>query len=64
MDGLSGGFLFGAGGSGLITPRIGGTPDHSGSNTPSRYQNTGALSQLNMNTAFDGQIKDSTKIES
>ena len=35
MDGLSGGFLFGAGGSGLITPRMGVmSPDLSGTNTP------------------------------
>jgi hypothetical protein len=64
MDGLSGGFVFGIGGSGLITPRIGGTPDHSGSNTPARLQNTGALSQMNISTAFDGQIKDVSKIDS
>ena len=35
MDGLSGGFLFGAGGSGLITPRMGVmSPELSGANTP------------------------------
>lgn len=34
MDGFSGGFVFGAGGSGLITPRIGATPTHSGRNSP------------------------------
>ncbi|KAK2466676.1 hypothetical protein APHAL10511_000934 [Amanita phalloides] len=34
MDGLSGGFVFGVGGSGLITPRMGATPMVSGANTP------------------------------
>lgn len=33
---MSGGFVFGPGGSGLITPRLGLTPAHSGHNTPSR----------------------------
>jgi len=41
MDSLSGGFVFGLGGGGLITPRIGGSPDLSRSNTPARLQNTG-----------------------
>ncbi|KAF9014122.1 hypothetical protein BDQ17DRAFT_1396179 [Cyathus striatus] len=36
MDGLSGGFIFGAGGSGMITPRFGPSPMHSGTNTPGR----------------------------
>ncbi|KAL1691371.1 fungal-specific transcription factor domain-containing protein [Schizophyllum commune] len=35
-DVMSGGFVFGPGGSGLITPRLGLTPAHSGHNTPSR----------------------------
>ncbi|KAH8813625.1 fungal-specific transcription factor domain-containing protein [Flagelloscypha sp. PMI_526] len=34
MDGFSGGFVFGAGGSGLITPKLGGTPVHSGRTSP------------------------------
>ncbi|KAL0577102.1 hypothetical protein V5O48_004894 [Marasmius crinis-equi] len=36
LDGLTGGFVFGAGGSGLITPRIGLTPVQSGQNTPKK----------------------------
>ncbi|KAG7092912.1 hypothetical protein E1B28_009217 [Marasmius oreades] len=36
LDGLTGGFVFGAGGSGLITPRMGSTPTHSGQNTPKK----------------------------
>lgn len=36
MDGLSGGFVFGVGGSGLITPRFGISPANSGMNTPGR----------------------------
>lgn len=35
MEGLSGGFVYGAGGSGLITPRLGGSPLPSGFSTPS-----------------------------
>ncbi|KAF8237671.1 hypothetical protein L208DRAFT_476330 [Tricholoma matsutake] len=57
MDGLVGGFVFGVGGSGLITPRIGGTPDHSGSNTPARLQ-------MNLNSAYNGQMKEGSKIGS
>ncbi|KIY46961.1 hypothetical protein FISHEDRAFT_31353, partial [Fistulina hepatica ATCC 64428] len=36
MDGMSGGFLFGTGGSGLITPRFGASPLPSGMNSPTR----------------------------
>jgi hypothetical protein len=54
MDGLSGGFVFGSGGSGLITPRLGLTPTHSGSNTPARGVVSSELTQLNINAAFDG----------
>jgi hypothetical protein len=57
MDGLSGGFVFGAGGSGLITPRIGGSPMHSGNNTPARGTH-GALTQMSINAAFDNQLQD------
>lgn len=64
MDSLSGGFVFGLGGSGLITPRIGGSPDPSRSNSPARPQNTGTLTQLSINTAFDGQMKDGIKLDS
>ncbi|PPQ99355.1 hypothetical protein CVT24_009220 [Panaeolus cyanescens] len=41
MDGLSGGFVFGAGGSGLITPRYGPSPIQSGANTPGRHGSSG-----------------------
>ena len=34
MDGLSGGFVFGINGSGMITPWIDGSPTPSGANTP------------------------------
>jgi hypothetical protein len=64
MDGLSGGFVFGIGGSGLITPRIGGSPDHSRSNTPGRLQNSGALTQMSINTGFDSQMKGGIKLDS
>lgn len=56
MDGLSGGFVFGVGGSGLITPRLGLTPTHSGTNTPGRggVAIGNELTQQNINAAFDG----------
>ncbi|KAF9469416.1 fungal-specific transcription factor domain-containing protein [Collybia nuda] len=62
MDGLSGGFVFGAGGSGLITPRLGVSPMHSGSNTPARGTH-GALTQMSINAAFDNQLQD-VKVDS
>ncbi|KAF8912152.1 fungal-specific transcription factor domain-containing protein [Gymnopilus junonius] len=61
MDGLSGGFVFGAGGSGLITPRFGGSPAQSGSNTPGRAGLLGqstALTQTSINAAFDNSRKE------
>ncbi|CAA7270959.1 unnamed protein product [Cyclocybe aegerita] len=66
MDGLSGGFVFGAGGSGLITPRFGGSPAQSGANTPGRglgiYH---TITQNSINAAFDNQRKGSPiKIDS
>lgn len=54
MEGLSGGFVFGAGGSGLITPRIGLSPMHSGSNTPARNgQSSTEFTQQTINAAFE-----------
>lgn len=64
MDGLSGGFVFGAGGSGLITPRFGVSPMHSGSNTPGRHSSLNTLTQTNINAAFDSQRQDGIKIDS
>ncbi|KAK7040853.1 hypothetical protein VNI00_009449 [Paramarasmius palmivorus] len=60
LDGLTGGFVFGAGGSGLITPRVGMTPIHSGQNTPRRggSSNAGAqgeLDHLNLAAALEAQ---------
>ncbi|KAJ7355918.1 fungal-specific transcription factor domain-containing protein [Mycena albidolilacea] len=55
MEGLSGGFIFGAGGSGLITPRIGQSPMHSGNNSPSRAGSQNVLTQMNINAAFRQQ---------
>jgi hypothetical protein len=56
MDGLSGGYLFGASGSGLITPRLGGTPHQSGRNTPAKGlpENPNTLAGMNLSTAFMG----------
>ncbi len=54
MDGLSGGFVFGANGSGLITPRVGLSPYHSGANTPLMNGHSD-LTQLSINAAFDQQ---------
>ncbi|KAF5357846.1 hypothetical protein D9756_001242 [Leucocoprinus leucothites] len=66
MDGLSGGFVFGAGGSGLITPRFGLSPMQSGTNTPSRGHGQHSLTQSTINAAFNhhGQLKDGIKIDS
>ena len=53
LEGLSGGFVYGSGGSGLITPRL-GTPLQSGTNTPSGTagrQTT--ISETTINAAFD-----------
>ncbi|KAF7337898.1 hypothetical protein MVEN_02012900 [Mycena venus] len=62
MEGLSGGFIFGAGGSGLITPHLGQSPIHSGNNTPSRGgASQNVLTQMNINAAFRHQ--DGAKID-
>lgn len=50
FEGLSGGFAYGPGGSGFITPKL-NSPDASGANSPSRA-NLMAFSQPNMNGAF------------
>jgi len=50
MEGLSGGFVFGAGGSGLITPRWGHSPNNSQANSPGQISSE--LTQQNM---FDEQ---------
>ncbi|KAJ8517191.1 hypothetical protein ONZ45_g5575 [Pleurotus djamor] len=70
MEALSGGFVFGAGGSGLITPRLGITPIQSGTNTPSRGHLAGELTQTSINAAFRAsapppeQGSSPTKVES
>ncbi|TRM59205.1 fungal-specific transcription factor domain-containing protein [Schizophyllum amplum] len=63
-DVMSGGFVFGPGGSGLITPRLGLTPAHSGHNTPSRGGNmhgTPGHHDLSskIHAAFDGSAQQS-----
>lgn len=56
MGGLSGGFVFGAGGSGLITPGWGQSPNQSGINSPSRGDRpTSGFTQQNLNAAFHNQ---------
>ena len=63
MDCFSGGFIFGANGSGLITPRYGGSPDQSGDNTPGRFgHHPTALTQTGINAAFD-QRKEGISID-
>ena len=58
MDAFTGGFVFGANGSGLITPRYDASPVHSGANTPGRFGNhPSTLTQNSINVAFD-QCKD------
>lgn len=63
MDGLSGGFVFGAGGSGLITPRFGASPAQSGTNTPDRGGGASALTQNIINAAFNS-MQNKIKIDS
>ncbi|KAF8731638.1 hypothetical protein AX14_004546 [Amanita brunnescens Koide BX004] len=46
IDVLSGGFVYGINGSGVITPRMGGSPAQSGANTPGRAANPSQLTQL------------------
>ncbi|KAF6763809.1 fungal-specific transcription factor domain-containing protein [Ephemerocybe angulata] len=63
MDGFSGGFVFGAGGSGLITPRFGISPMHSGTNTPGRHafhhhHQQSQLTQHSINAAFKNKQVD------
>ncbi|KIO13589.1 hypothetical protein M404DRAFT_122870 [Pisolithus tinctorius Marx 270] len=54
MEGLSGGFVFGAGGSGLITPGLLPSPVPSGSTTPARQDPNAAIDfgQQNLNVAM------------
>ncbi|KAI6109599.1 fungal-specific transcription factor domain-containing protein [Pisolithus sp. B1] len=54
MEGLSGGFVFGAGGSGLITPGLLPSPVPSGCNTPARPGPNVAMDfgQQNLNVAM------------
>ncbi|KAJ7193876.1 fungal-specific transcription factor domain-containing protein [Mycena pura] len=59
LEGLSGGFVFGPGGSGLITPHMGQTPFHSGHNSPSLAAQS-VLTQMTINAAFR---QDATKID-
>ena len=64
FEGLSNGFVFGAGGSGLITPRIGISPLQSGSTTPTRANRlngvSGDLSQQSLEMAFDHSQHENT----
>ena len=53
MEGISGGFVYGAGGSGLITPRFGISPLPSGFNTPSHDKKSPDLTQQKIDVAFD-----------
>ena len=52
MEGLSGGFVYGAGGSGLITPGWLPSPLPSGHNTPSRDLNTMDYTQQNLGSTL------------
>lgn len=57
LEGLSGGFVYGAGGSGLITPRFGFSPIPSGSNTPTRSSRmNGDFDQHKIDVAFDTSV--------
>src|ERR1700722_18323070 len=63
IEGLSGGFVFGAGGSGILTPRFGQSPTQSGSNTPSQAHALSELTQQTINTAFDYPSKEGILIK-
>lgn len=54
MEGLSGGFVYGAGGSGFITPYRGITPAPSGQNSPARMPSgpMSDITQHGLNAAF------------
>lgn len=52
MEGISGGFVYGAGGSGVITPRLGISPLQSGFSTPHAKGHTD-LSQHKIDSVFD-----------
>jgi hypothetical protein len=63
MDCFTGGFIFGANGSGLITPRFDGSPSQSGVNTPGRFINHPSnLTQTGINAAFN-QRKEGISID-
>jgi len=63
LDGFSGGFVFGAGGSGLITPRFGVSPERSGVNTP-LMSGMQSLTQGTINAAFVDHVgQDGIKID-
>lgn len=62
LEGLSGGFVYGAGGSGLITPRI-TTPHGSGSNTPVTGHRMTPISEGSINAAFEGRPPEAEKSE-
>jgi len=62
LDGFSGGFVFGAGGSGLITPRFGMSPERSGVNTP-LMPALHSLTQGSINAAFDHVGQDGIKVD-
>lgn len=64
MDGFSGGFVFGANGSGLITPHFGISPSQSGINTPGQFGNHATtFSQTSINAAFNNQHKEGISID-
>ncbi|EJD02176.1 uncharacterized protein FOMMEDRAFT_87458 [Fomitiporia mediterranea MF3/22] len=63
LEGLSGGFVYGAGGSGLITPRL-GSPQHSGTNSPVTGHRMTPLSESNFNAAFEGRPGEGGKQDS
>ncbi|PAV23778.1 hypothetical protein PNOK_0084600 [Pyrrhoderma noxium] len=63
LEGLSGGFVYGAGGSGLITPRL-ATPQHSGANTPLTGRRTDPISESSINNAFESPSHEGEKMDS
>ena len=61
LEGLSGGFVYGAGGSGLITSRL-GSPVVSGSNTPTAVNRGSEFTQNKLNAAFNSNTDERLKV--
>lgn len=57
LEGLSGGFVYGVGGSGLITPKL-VTPQQSGTNTPQAGSRAEPLTDNSIDAAFGSRVQE------